>query len=231
MADVRILKSSIDFLRNLEKNNDRAWFKENKSEYDKARANIASVAQEIIDRLSKKDLISTESGAKSLYRVYRDVRFSKDKTPYNIWYSGYFRRATKALRGGYYFIIRPGGGSAVAGGFWGPNKDDLKHIRAQIDTDDEPLRSALNDKSIKKMFGGLEGERLKTAPKGWAKDHESIDLLRYKQFILKRGFTDKEVLSSSYVDLVVESFLTMRPFLNVMSMYLTTDLNGESTLE
>ena len=231
MADVRILKSSLDFLQILEKNNDRTWFKENKSEYDKARANVAAVAQEILDRLSKKDLISTESGAKSLYRVYRDVRFSKDKTPYTIWYSGYFRRATEALRGGYYFIIRPGGHSAVAGGFWGPNKEDLKLIRAQIDIDDEPLRSALDDKEIKKLFGSLEGEQLKTAPKGWEKEHESIDLLRYKQFILKRGFSDKEVLSSNYVDMVVESFLTMLPFLDAMSIYLTTNLNGESTLK
>ncbi len=178
----------------------------------------------------KEDLISTDSGAKSLYRVYRDVRFSKDKTPYNLWYSGYFRRATEALRGGYYFNIRPGDHSFVAGGFWGPNKEDLQLMREQIDTDDEPLRKALSDREIVRLFGELEGEQLKTAPKGWAKDHRSIDLLRYKQFILKRAFTDKEVLSSNYVDAVVESYRAMRPFLDVMSMYLTTDLNGESTL-
>lgn len=230
MSMPQVEKSSLEFLRKLEKNNDRVWFKKNKPTYDLARANISEVAQAILDRLNIGDQVATESGSKSLYRVYRDVRFSKDKTPYTIWYSGYFRRATEALRGGYYFNIQPGGLSIVGGGFWGPNKEDLKLLREQIDSDSEPLRKALSNKSIIKQFGELQGAQLKTAPKGWAKDHPEIDLLRYKQFILRRSFSDAEVLSINYVDEVVKSFNAMRPFFDTMSMYLTTDLNGESTI-
>ena len=230
MAIPQVKKSSLEFLKKLEKNNDRVWFKKNKHMYDIARANVAEVAQAIIDRLNKGDQLSTESGAKSLYRVYRDVRFSKDKTPYTIWYSGYFRRATDALRGGYYFNIQPGGHSLVGGGFWGPNKEDLKLLREQIATDAQPLRRSLSDKKIVNYFGELQGARLKTAPKGWEKNHAEIDLLRFKQFILKRSFSDAEVLSPNYVDEVVKSFKAMRPFFDAMTMYLTTDLNGESTV-
>jgi uncharacterized protein (TIGR02453 family) len=230
MSSTSIQPSSIEFLRKLKNNNNRDWFKLHKGEYDKARENIAMVADNVLHKLGQADQISTASGAKSLYRVYRDVRFSKDKTPYNLWYSGYFRRATEALRGGYYFNIQADGDSSIAGGFWGPNKEDLKLIREQIGVDEVPLRSALNSAKIETTFGRLEGDQLKTAPKGWDKEHPSIDLLRYKQFILRRSINEKELLSSTYADIVVESYIAMRPFLDAMSMYLTTDLNGESIL-
>ena len=230
MKSTSIQPSSLAFLQKLKNNNNREWFKLHKGGYDKARENIAMVADEILKKLSQVDHLSTESGTKSLYRVYRDVRFSKDKTPYNLWYSGYFRRATEGLRGGYYFNIQANGSSSIAGGFWGPNKEDLKLLREQIALDEQPLRAALNSKEGLQIFGKMEGVQLKTAPKGWDKNHPSIDLLRYKQFILRRPITEKELLSSDYVEIVVESYKAMRPFLDAMSMYLTTDLNGESTL-
>ncbi len=230
MSSTLIQPSSLDFLRKLKNNNNREWFKLHKGEYDKARENIAAVSDEILSKLGQVDHLSTASGTKSLYRVYRDVRFSKDKTPYNLWYSGYYRRATDELRGGYYFNMQADGGSSIAGGFWGPNKEDLKLIREQIALDDMPLRAALNSVEVKKTIGQMEGLQLKTAPKGWERDHPSIDLLRYKQFILRRSITEKELLSSDYTDIVVDSYIAMRPFLDAMSLYLTTDLNGESIL-
>ncbi|NNK80267.1 MAG: DUF2461 domain-containing protein [Flavobacteriales bacterium] len=223
-------KSTFNFLKELSKNNDRDWFKANKNTYDLARENVADFAEQMIQLLNGEDQIDTPSGKKSMYRIHRDVRFSKDKTPYNLWFSGYFRRATVALRGGYYYRFQPGGKSMIGGGFWGPNKEDLLLIRQQIEMDDEPLRKVLKSSSFKKYFGELKGEQLKTSPKGFSNEHPQIDLLRYKQFLVTRTFDDKEVLSKDFNQEVLKTYKAMRPFFNVMSMYLTTDLNGESII-
>ncbi|MEM9858765.1 MAG: DUF2461 domain-containing protein [Bacteroidota bacterium] len=220
------IKNCLTFLNKLKVNNDRDWFKENKQLYLEAHDNLIQFADELLDRLKSHDQIETQSGKKSLFRIYRDVRFSKDKTPYQTHFSGGFRRATLELRGGYYFRIQPGGKSIIAGGFWAPNSDDLKHIRSQIQADDQPLRQILADKKFIDYFGGLEGEQVKTAPKGFAKDDPAIDLLRFKQLILTHSFTDQEVTQKDFLNVVDEGFRNMRPFLNYMSDILTTDLNG-----
>ncbi len=137
-------------------------------------------------------LIETVSGKKSVFRIYKDVRFSKDKTPYNNHWSGSFRRATKKLRGGYYFRIEPGN-SFVAGGFWGPVSDDMKRIRQDIDANYPDWRKLLANETFVKTFGRLMGAKLGSMPRGYAKDHPAVDLLRYKQFMLRHQFTDDEV--------------------------------------
>ena len=152
--------------------------------------NVIDFADELLVLMNKHDNIETVSGKKSLHRIYRDVRFSKDKTPYNSHWSGSFSRATKMLRGGYYFHIAPGN-SMVAGGFWGPNTEDLKRVRDEIAIDAQPLRKILKKKSIVDTFGEIHGDRLKTAPRGFDKEHPDVDLLQLKQYILYRNFSDK----------------------------------------
>jgi len=176
------------------------------------------------------DNIETVSGKKSLFRIYRDTRFSKDKTPYKINWSGGFSRATKKLRGGYYFHIQPGN-SFVAGGFFSPNPEDLKRIREDIAGNYKNWNKLFAGKTVVKTFGKLIGEQVGTAPKGYSKDHPAIDLLRYKQFLLKRTFTDKEVVSPGFLKEVNQTFKNLRPFLDNMSEVLTTDLNGVSLFE
>ena len=141
-------------------------------------------------------------------------------------FGGGFRRATKLLRGSYYYHIEPGN-SFVAGGFWGPNTDDIKRIREDIDANSDEWRKLLSGKALVKNFGGLTGVQLSSAPRGYAKDHPAIDLLRYKQFLLVQRFSDDEVLSAGFVQQVNTSFKSMRPFLNYMSEALTTNANGE----
>jgi uncharacterized protein (TIGR02453 family) len=157
------------------------------------------------------------------------VRFSKDKTPYNTHWGGSFKRATKARRGTYYFHITPGA-SFVAGGFWGPNPEDLKRLRDEFSYDPDAFRKILNSKKFIEMFGSLKGEKIKTTPKGFNADDPAIDLLRFKQFQLIRNFSDKEVLNKDFVKNVSETFKAMRPFLDYMSEVLTTDANGRSML-
>ncbi len=229
MAVSTIKKESLDFLKALAKNNDRDWFNERKDKYIIAHENLIAFADVLLNEMNKHDKIETISGKKSLHRIYRDVRFSKDKTPYNSHWGGSFKRATKQLRGGYYYHIEPGN-TFLAGGFWGPESDDLKRIRQDIEYNYKDWRKLFADKVLGKTFGKLMGEQISSAPRGYAKDHPAIDLLRYKQFILKYKFTDKEVISPDFAYKVNDVFKKMRPFLNHMSEVLTTDANGVSIL-
>jgi uncharacterized protein (TIGR02453 family) len=225
MANTIIKKDSIDFLTDLSKNNNREWFNIHKDRYIEARDNIIAFADALLAELNKHDHIETQLGKKSVYRIYKDVRFAKDKTPYNTHWSASFKRATKKLRGGYYFRIEPGN-SGLVGGFWGPDKDDMKRIRQDIDTNPQPWRDLLADKTLVETFGTLYGEQLGSAPRGYAKDHLAIRLLRYKQFMLRCLFTDEEVLSPDFLYRMNDVFKKMRPFFDFMSELLTTDANG-----
>lgn len=222
----KIEKSTFQFLTDLNKNNNRDWFTENKSIYDKAHQNLVSFTDELLAEMRKHDHIETASGKKALMRIYRDTRFSKDKTPYKNHFGGGFRRATAHLRGGYYFQIGPGT-SRVAGGFWAPNNEDLLRIRQDIDMNFEDWQKVLSDKKTM-TFGDLKGERLKTAPKGFSMDNAGIKLIQLKQFYFEKEFTDEEVLQPNFLTKVNETFLNLRPFFDHMSEVLTTNSNGES---
>ncbi len=221
----QIHRSSFDFLNALKQNNNREWFNENKDIYLHEAAHLESFAGELLQMLSMHDVIETLSGKKALHRIYRDTRFSKDKTPYKTGWSGNFKRATKYRRGGYYFHIEPGN-SFIAGGFWGPNNEDLKRVRDDIAFDPTPLRKILGSKPFRTTFNQLKGEQLKTAPKGFDAKHEAVDLLRYKQYLLIRPFSDEDVLSRDFLEHANETYKNMRPFFDYMSEVLTTDVNG-----
>ncbi|WP_175633523.1 DUF2461 domain-containing protein [Pedobacter ghigonis] len=224
---VKIPASSIEFLTQLKANNTREWFNAHKEEFIAQQTYIEEFASALLDVLNLTDVIETQSGKKSLYRIYRDTRFSKDKTPYKSHWSGSFKRASKQRRGGYYFHIEAGN-SFVAGGFWAPSPTDIKLIREDIAFDGTPLRKIIGSKEFVNNFGTLKGEQLATAPKGFAKDDPEIDLLRYKQFLLVRKFDDKEVLDPGFLQHAGQTFAAMRPFFDYMSAVLTGDANGET---
>lgn len=224
-----INKHSLIFLKTLAKNNNREWFNENKDQYLKAHENMIAFAEALLKEINKHDQIETPSGKKSLFRIYADTRFSKSKAPYHLWWGGGFRRATKKLRGGYYFNLAPGD-SYVIGGFWGPNPDDMKRIREDIELNYDDWKKLSKNKSLVQTFGGISGAQLTTAPRGYDKDHPGIEFLRYKQFLLKHEFTDEEVLAPDFYKKASEVFKKMRPFLDYMSEVLTTNTNGESII-
>lgn len=220
-------KATLTFLKNLSKNNNREWFTSHKSNYLTAQTNVIQFLDELIATLNQHDRLETQTGKESLYRIYNDVRFSKDKSPYNPRFAGNLRRQKPALRGGYYFWIKPGE-SRVGCGFTYPNPEDLLRLRQDIDSNHKQWRRLLNSKVLQKTFGEMHGDQVKTAPRGFAKDHVAIDLLRYKQFWFERSFTDKEVLANNFLDQVNKTFKSIRPFFDYMSEVLTTDLNGVS---
>lgn len=227
---VSIPKSNFKFLTDLTANNNRDWFNDNKKWYLEEHQNVVTLAEDLLEKLGAIDQISTVSGKKSLMRVYRDVRFSKNKSPYNPRWAGSFGRVKPQLRGGYYYHIQPGH-TVVGGGFYNPNPDDLKLLRNHIAQDDQPLRAVLNDPAFKKMFGELGGQQVKTAPKGFDKEHSSIDLLKYKSMYVFHEFTDAEATSPDFADKTIEVWKGIRPFFDVMTDIFTTDLNGISMLD
>jgi len=218
-------KSTLAYCRKLAKNNTRDWFKENKEVYQTALENVKAFQSDLLADLQKIDEIDKSK----MFRIYRDVRFSKDKTPYNPDFRMSFSREGAHRRGGYYLRIAPGN-TFVAAGFWGPEPKDLKLIRSHIAQDDKPLRKVINSKKFKNHFGILDGDQVKSAPKGYPKDHPSIDLLKYKQFIVSKKITDKIVCSKDFKKEVINSYKAIRPFFDYMSEILTHDLNGVSLL-
>ncbi|MBC6112592.1 DUF2461 domain-containing protein [Pedobacter fastidiosus] len=220
-----ISSSNLDFLKLLKKNNNREWFNANKDRFIEEQSAIVLFADALLAELNLHDVIETLSGKKSLHRIYKDSRFSLDKTPYKINWSGNFTRASKSRRGGYVFHIEPGN-TYFGGGFQNPNPKDLKLIRDDIGFDDSPLRNILMDEKFIASFGSLRGEQVKTAPKGFDINHEAIDLLRYKQFKVLRKFTDDEVLQPDFVKIAGQTYREMRPFFDYMTEVLITDHNG-----
>lgn len=217
----------LQFLKDLKANNNREWFQENKKRYESIRAEMKLFYEEIMHSLNQHDDIEKFK----MFRIYRDVRFSHDKTPYNPHFAGSFSRSGKRLRGGYYLRIRPGE-SFLAGGFWAPNKEDLFRIRKEFELDDQEIREIIAQKEFKKHFGGeLRGDEVKTAPKGFNREHAAIDLIRKKGFVAVREFSDEEVLKTNFINEVNDAFKALRPYFDYMSDVLTTDLNGVSLID
>lgn len=221
-----IPKDVFSFFKKLEKNNNRDWFNDNKSEFKTIEAKMKLAYNHLGELMSTHDQIDKVK----VFRIYRDVRFSKNKLPYKTHFGGSFSRHKPELRGGYYVHIQPNNKSFIATGFWEPNKEDLQRIRKEFEMDDSEIRAILADKTFKTTWGNFVGDELKTAPRGYDKTHPAIDLIRKKQFIFTKSYTDKEVLADDFLENVNVAFKNVRPYFNYMSDVLTTNLNGESLL-
>ncbi len=224
-----ILPSTLCFLQDLAQNNAKDWFQAHKPAYEQAHANVAAFAREFLKRMQNHDRIVTERSGHNLYRIYNDLRFHKNKPPFNPRFAGGFHRLKPQLRGGYYFHIEPGR-SYVSCGFFGPNADDMKRIRTDIEHNYEDWAAIMALPGIQTTFGRMQGEQLKTAPAGYPKDHPGVEYLRYKQFIFRHYFTDAEVLAPDFVVHANAAFMAIRPFFDYMSEVLTTDGNGVSLI-
>jgi uncharacterized protein (TIGR02453 family) len=223
---IAVQNKSLEFLKKLALNNNRDWFNAHKKEFKSVEADIKIVYNTVFNNLKVHDDVDTMK----LFRIYRDVRFSKNKLPYKTHFGGSFSRVKPALRGGYYLHIAPNDESFIATGFWEPNKEDLLRIRKEIEMDEEEMRGIINQSSLKDIWGNLIGDELVSAPRGFDKNHRAIDLIRKKQYIFTKKFTDKDVLSEDFIYEVNSAFKAIRPYFNYMSDVLTTDLNGESLI-
>ena len=222
-----ISPSLFKFLTDLGSNNNKEWFDTHKSRYQEEEKKFKMVCSEILTGLQQTDQIEKMK----VYRIYKDVRFSKDKTPYKTHRSANFTREGEALRGGYFIKVSPEK-SLMGGGFFMPNPSDLLRIRKEFDLDDEPIRSIMRDKKFAATFGTkfVPYNQVKTAPKGFSKEHPSIDLIRNKSFFFEHEYATKEVFADNFSQQVVTHFKLLRPYFDYMSEVLTTNLNGESLI-
>ena len=212
-----IQKSTIDFLKQLGKNNNKQWFDANKEKYLAAKSDVDSFVSKAIKAFSTFDKSLASLKAKDcVFRIYRDVRFSKDKRPYKTNMGASINHGGKKMEvAGYYLHIEPGK-SFIAGGRWMPSGDHLKKIRQEIDYNGKSFHKIIEDKNFKKQFGGLDMSdeyRLARPPKGYDKSHKDIEILKLNSYLVWREFSDKEVTANEFLKELTASAKIMKPFL------------------
>ena len=204
----------LKFLADLAKHNDRDWFEKNKSRYLEAKEEFEEVVAAVLKGLVKFDNGLAGLNPKKLpFRIYRDVRFSKDKRPYKTNMGAGFSPNGKLIQEpGYYLHIQPGNKSFIAGGMYMPDAGNLAKIRQEIDYNPDALRKVLNAKKFRTLFKDFdEFDKLKTAPKGYPKDHPQIEWLKLKSFIVEMSLTDKQVRDKKFVSIVVSGCQAIKP--------------------
>jgi uncharacterized protein (TIGR02453 family) len=213
------MQKTLNFLTKLKDNNNRDWFDKNKSSYLDAKLEFENLVDKLIGGIAKADKkISPEmKGKDCTFRIYKDVRFSKDKSPYKINMGASINPGgRKSLQAGYYFHLEPGA-SFLAGGIYMPEPEILNAIRQEIDYNAKPLLKILNSASFKKYFKGFDDEgKLKTAPKGFEKDHAHIELLKNKHFIVSHHLSNQQLLDKDIDKTIVAGFKAMQPLLEYL---------------
>ena len=211
-----ISKTTLRFLKDLKANNNRDWFQENKQRYEVAKKEFEAFIDNLLIEIADFDPSIGHHMAKDcVFRIYRDVRFSKDKSPYKTHFGAHITAAAKKSeihsRAGYYIHVGPGE-SMLAGGAYLPQGPWLKGIRKELAHNAEEFRSIINNEKFQNYFGDLEGEKLKTAPRDYPKDHPEIELLKYKSFLATHPCKDEEVTATGFLNHATETFRTLYPF-------------------
>ena len=218
----QIKKSTLDFLLKIKSNNNREWFNKNRKLYEDAKENFESLVQAIIDRVTDfEPIMKGLEAASCIYRINRDIRFSNDKSPYKAHFGAFIVRGGRKNGdkfAGYYVHIEPGN-SMIAGGAYMPPAPWLSAIREKIDEEPEELLRIIKNKDFINYFGKIEGEKLKTAPKGYPSDHPHIDLLKYKSYLVVNEVTDEKVLSQDYFEHIINVARAMKPLNDFLSDY------------
>ena len=208
----------LHFLMDLQDNNNREWFQDNKPRFEKAKADFNLFMDALIRKITEFDVSIKGLEAKDcVFRIYRDVRFSKNKNPYKNNMGGYIATGgRKSQLAGYYLHVEPGA-TMLAGGVYVPEAKVLKRIREDIADNEDEFRSILNEDTFRSTFGEINGEQLKTAPKGFPKDHPAIDLLRFKSFTFMKNISEDELLDENVLDNFSEMFKAAKPFNDFMN--------------
>lgn len=208
------LRTELTFLKKLSKNNNRDWFEANKAAYLEAKAHFEDFVSDLLGELQKfDDSLHGLNPKKLIFRIYRDVRFSKDKRPYKTNMGASFSSGGKGIgKPGYYLHIEPGNKSFVAGGLYMPDAEVLGKIRQEIDYNAKALQKIMNARKFKAVYGDFWNEdALKTAPKGYPKDHPHIEWLKLKSFIVISDLKDAAVTKPGFLKEVVGLFKTVKP--------------------
>jgi uncharacterized protein (TIGR02453 family) len=214
--------STIKFLEDLKKNNNKPWFEKNRAVYENARADFAAFIQKVIDQLGKKDASIKNIIAKDcLFRINRDVRFAKDKSPYKSNFGASINRGGRKGENtaGYYFQVQPGRNFA-GGGIWMPEPNELKKVRQEIDYNFADFKKIIGAKKFKSVYGDLDRNAeflLVRVPKGYEPDNPAADYLKLKSFVAISFFSDADLTSKDLVKKTVAAFEALQPVINFIN--------------
>ncbi|MGC4035289.1 MAG: DUF2461 domain-containing protein [Chitinophagaceae bacterium] len=213
--------STLKFLKDLKKNNNKPWFDAHRKEYEAAKADFGNLVQSIIDKHSKKDETIAHLKAKDcLFRINRDVRFSKDKSPYKTNMGAYINRGgKKSLFGGYYFHCEPGQ-SFVGGGLWMPQPSELSKVRQEIDYNLGDFKKIISSKKFKSVYKDLSRDAeytLSRLPKRYENDNPAAEYLKLKSFVALTNITDAELTSKQLVNTITNAFDALQPMLEFIN--------------
>ncbi len=213
------MDSVITFLKDLDQNNNRDWFNENKKRYQVALDRFRELAGSLIEGISQYDpSIANLEARDAIFRIYKDIRFSKDKTPYKTHFGCWMAKGgRKSTDAGYYFHLEPGK-SFMAAGVWMPPKEQLNLIRQEIMFNPKAYLEVINDPRLQKDYerGGQE-DMLKKGPAGFPKDFELLEEIKYKHYIFSRQYRDAEILQSGFAAKVVEDCRGLLPLVNYLN--------------
>jgi len=222
-----LTKESLQFLDDLKANNNRDWFQDNKKRYEIFKKNYHQLVTDFLDAMKPLDSSLELLQVKDCtFRINRDIRFSKDKSPYKahlgVWLSS---GAKGANRSGYYVHIEKGA-SFIAGGFYSPDSEELKKVRKEIAFFYDDLEEILKEKNFKKEFGSLdinENNSLKSMPRGYEKDHPAIEFLKLKSFTVSQKYDISEVTKKDFVAKMSQRLITLKPFNEFINRALETE--------
>lgn len=211
---MQIESTTIKFLKDLRQHNQKEWFDANRKRYDQARQNFAAFVQVVLDDLRKTDpTLAGLEVKQTLFRINRDVRFSKNKNPYKTNFACSLTAGGKKIaRAGYYFHLEPGANFA-GGGWYMPDSPAINAIRQEIDYNLPEFEKILQAKAFKKWFAGLDDFALKTRPKGFDADNPALHHLKQKSFIASAAFTDKEVMAANFSKQLADCLKALQPLI------------------
>ncbi|MES2731472.1 MAG: DUF2461 domain-containing protein [Bacteroidota bacterium] len=222
-----IASTSLEFLRQLRENNQRDWFSANRPSYEMAKAGLEKFVSQLLIEIEKFDNISGLSAKDCIFRINRDVRFSKNKAPYKT------NLAVAVGRGGrqskyldYYLHLEPGQ-SFLGGGIYAPTGEQLGKIRQEIDYNVAEVKSIIYEPTFARYFGEVQGSKLKTTPKGYNREHPEIELLRLQQFFFMHAYTDEEVTAPDFLEKVVQGCVILKPLLAFLNYILFEEVVSE----
>jgi uncharacterized protein (TIGR02453 family) len=204
----------LKFLKDIARNNDREWFQRNKGRYVEAKEVFEDLVSKILQELIKFDHGLAGLNPKKLpFRIYRDIRFSKDKKPYKTnMGAGFSQNGKLDQEPGYYLHIQPGNKSFIAGGMYMPNAANVAKIRQEIDYNATELKKIMSAVKFRRLFPAFDDfDKLKTAPKGYHKDHQDIEWLKLKSFVVSMPLTDKQAADKKCIATIAAACKTMKP--------------------
>ena len=211
----KVIPETLSFFSQIQENNNKEWFDKNKKAWEAIKANHTIFMGELQNQILKFDEIVVKEPKSYVSRINRDFRFTADKSPYQNHIFSLIARHEDEKKSRFYLQISPGD-TFVAAGLWSPDNEILKKVRQEIDYTSSSLNEIISQGSFKEYFGNITGESLVRVPQGYEATNPNIELLKLKQYIIKKKFTDEEVLSDAFINELVKAYTLSMPFLKFL---------------